>query len=73
MTVGGSPLRERLRRGERLAGLFVQAPHPVFGALDMYQWLLFVGAHEGRHADQIREIGEALRAHEQRRATTAAK
>ena len=39
----------------------VQAPHPFFGALDMYQWLLFVGAHEGRHADQIREIGDALR------------
>ena len=39
----------------------VQAPHPIFGALDMYQWLLFVGAHEGRHADQIREIGDALR------------
>ena len=40
----------------------IQAPHPIFGALDMYQWLLFVGAHEGRHADQIREIGNALRA-----------
>ncbi len=39
----------------------VQAPHPAFGSLDMYQWLLFVGAHEGRHADQIREIGAALR------------
>jgi len=42
----------------------VHAPHPVFGALDMYQWLLFVGAHEGRHADQIREIGKALRGQE---------
>lgn len=46
----------------------VQAPHPIFGELDMYQWLLFVGAHEGRHADQIREIGEALRERESGRA-----
>lgn len=38
----------------------VVAPHPVLGALDVYQWLLFVGAHEGRHADQIREIAGAL-------------
>lgn len=46
----------------------VVAPHPAFGDLDMYQWLLFVGAHEGRHADQIREIGDAL---EHQRAGTA--
>jgi len=36
--------------------------HPAFGALDFYQWLVFLGAHESRHADQIREIGRALSA-----------
>ena len=33
-------------------------PHPGFGNLDLYQWLLFVGHHESRHACQIRELGE---------------
>jgi hypothetical protein len=30
-------------------------PHPVLGLLDLYQWLLFVGQHERRHARQISE------------------
>ena len=29
------------------------ADHPVFGTLDLYQWVLLVGAHMRRHADQI--------------------
>src|SRR5688500_14186277 len=35
--------------------------HPVLGVIDAYQWFLFIGSHEARHADQIREIGVALR------------
>ena len=31
-------------------------PHPVAGAWDGYHWLLAVGAHAARHADQIREL-----------------
>jgi hypothetical protein len=27
----------------------------------MYQWTLFNGSHEARHALQIREIGDKLR------------
>jgi len=27
--------------------------HPVLGELDLYQWLIFLGAHEGRHKKQI--------------------
>jgi hypothetical protein len=34
--------------------------HPTFGALDLYHWIGLVGAHEARHADQIREIGASL-------------
>lgn len=34
----------------------VVIPHPILGPLNAYQWLVFVGAHEGRHAGQIREI-----------------
>lgn len=28
-------------------------PHPVFGPLNFYEWLLFIGAHEERHLRQI--------------------
>ncbi len=38
------------------------APHPFFGDYTLYQWVLFIGAHEARHAAQIREIGAALEA-----------
>ncbi len=31
-------------------------PHPYFGRLDMYQWILFVGKHERRHTTQIARI-----------------
>jgi hypothetical protein len=47
----------------------VTAQHPALGDIDMYQWLLFLGAHEGRHADQIREIGAALGAENAQGAT----
>jgi hypothetical protein len=36
-------------------------PHPVFGRLDGYQWIIFAGAHELRHAEQVREVDAALR------------
>jgi hypothetical protein len=31
----------------------LHAPHPAFGRLDMYQWILFIGQHELRHLHQI--------------------
>ena len=33
----------------------VTHPHPRFGLLSVYQWVAFLGAHEVRHAEQIRE------------------
>jgi DinB superfamily len=42
----------------------VVRPHPVLGDLDLYQWIAFLGAHEARHALQIREAGEMLVARE---------
>jgi hypothetical protein len=33
----------------------VSAPHPVFGALNGYQWVLIIGQHEARHLSQLRE------------------
>jgi hypothetical protein len=52
-------VRERLLRlvatvdGRALAT--VSAPHPLFGAINGYQWLLVVGQHEERHLSQLRE------------------
>ena len=34
--------------------------HPRLGRLNMYQWAVFAGAHEGRHAAQIREVASSL-------------
>lgn len=34
----------------------VTIPHPRLGPLNVYQWLAFLGGHEARHADQIREL-----------------
>lgn len=34
-------------------------PHPVLGPLDLYQWILFVGIHERRHARQIEEMARS--------------
>jgi hypothetical protein len=36
--------------------------HPVFGALNMYHWMVLAGLHDSRHAAQIREIGESVAA-----------
>ncbi|GAC1455511.1 MAG: hypothetical protein PVSMB1_05030 [Gemmatimonadaceae bacterium] len=33
----------------------ISAPHPVLGVLDGYQWVLFLGQHEARHLNQIKE------------------
>jgi hypothetical protein len=45
---------------ERGAGLRLEDhaySHPFAGNLDLYQWIAFVGLHEARHAEQVREIG----------------
>jgi uncharacterized damage-inducible protein DinB len=31
-------------------------PHPMFGELDCYQWLLLIGAHGERHRAQAEEV-----------------
>jgi hypothetical protein len=34
--------------------------HPRLGSLNLYQWGVWMGAHEGRHTEQIREIAVTL-------------
>jgi DinB family protein len=43
--------------GDGLALDRVTFPHPLLGELSLYQWILFVGQHEARHAAQIRARG----------------
>lgn len=31
-------------------------PHPAFGPLDLYQWLVMIGVHEERHLRQIEAL-----------------
>jgi len=34
--------------------------HPRLGSLNLYQWGVWMGAHEGRHVEQVREIAATL-------------
>lgn len=49
-------LVDTVRASDGLALGAVAQPHPALGPLDLYQWVLFVGGHEARHAAQIREV-----------------
>ncbi|HET7620163.1 MAG TPA: DinB family protein [Vicinamibacterales bacterium] len=53
-------LRRLIHDVDGLALQLVTAANPVLGSLNAYQWLVFVGAHERRHAAQIDEITAAL-------------
>jgi hypothetical protein len=56
----GKGVRDLVHASDGLALGTVSMPHPVFGPVSAYHWFAFVGAHEARHAAQIREIGAAL-------------
>lgn len=53
-------LRAAILAGDGLALSEVIQPHPVLGPINLYQWVLFVGSHETRHAGQVREIAAEL-------------
>ena len=48
-------LRDAVAAGDGLALSTVTHSHPLFGPHSLYYWIAFVGAHEARHAAQIRE------------------
>lgn len=52
--------RAAVLEGDGMALGKVVRPHPLLGPLTLYQWILFVGQHEARHALQIRDIGRML-------------
>lgn len=47
-------------RVERTDGRALRFPHPAWGPLDLYQWLLLVGAHEDRHLAQIEALKQTM-------------
>jgi hypothetical protein len=49
-------LLDQLHAGDGLAYSGVLHPHPFLGTLDLYEWVYFLGAHERRHADQVRAL-----------------
>lgn len=51
-------LRNSLREADGLALEHFTFPNLAYGMIDLYQWLVFLGLHESRHACQIRELGE---------------
>ena len=48
-------------RVERADGRALRFPHPAWGPLDLYQWLLFIGAHEDRHLAQIEALKQSMK------------
>jgi hypothetical protein len=48
-------LRSAVASADGLALGEIVHPHPVFGPLNLYHWVAFVGGHEARHAEQIRD------------------
>jgi hypothetical protein len=57
LAVSRESLLKAIRSGDGLALGELTFEHPLLGSLDLYQWILFVGQHEARHAQQIAEIG----------------
>jgi uncharacterized damage-inducible protein DinB len=51
--------RAAILAADGLALSEVKSTHPRIGTLDLYQWLVFLGGHEARHAAQVREIADA--------------
>jgi DinB family protein len=55
-------LRDAVRGADGLALGAIVHPHPVLGPINLYQWVVFVGGHEARHAAQVIELSELLTA-----------
>lgn len=54
-------LRAAVAEADGLALGSITHPHPVLGEIDLYQWILFVGQHEARHAQQVTEVAKSIR------------
>lgn len=48
-----------LEAGDGLALGRITHAHPLLGPLNLYQWVLFVGQHEARHACQLEDLARS--------------
>ena len=60
LTESRQVLISALRDLDGLALGRIAHPHPMIGQLNLYQWVLFVGQHEARHAGQLQDIARRL-------------
>lgn len=60
LTAQREALRAAALAADGLALEEVVVPSAVLGPLNAYQWVVFAGGHEARHAQQIREAGSIL-------------
>lgn len=60
LTASRAELHDVIRAADGLALGSIHQTHARLGELDLYQWILFVGEHEARHAQQAAEIAEQL-------------
>ena len=60
LTESRQALIAAIRVGDGLALGQITQVHPTVGPLNLYQWVLFVGQHEGRHAGQLEDIARQL-------------
>lgn len=49
-------LREGIREADGMDLAALSRRHPILGDLNMYQWVLFVGQHDKRHAQQVERV-----------------
>jgi uncharacterized damage-inducible protein DinB len=60
LTESRTALVSALKSGDGLALGRITHHHPLLGQLNLYQWVLFVGQHEARHAGQLRDVVRRL-------------
>jgi uncharacterized damage-inducible protein DinB len=60
LTESRQALISALQEADGLALGQVTRVHPTLGPLNLYQWVLFVGQHEARHAGQLQDIARQL-------------
>ena len=53
-------LRAAAESADGLAIGEIRQIHPILGELNLYQWIVFVGQHEGRHTKQIERTLRAI-------------
>lgn len=60
LTESREALVSALQQADGLALGRITRDHPILGPLNLYQWVLFVGQHEARHAGQLHDLARQL-------------